>query len=116
MDVLRLDVDVVKEVLPHEPVVAVDALRLHRVVLVQIESHHVGEIETFFSMHLDQLAIDADRSAAGGEAEDCVSAFAAALPDYLSDSLRDGAGDLVVLDNDYGDSFLGACHVPKIYP
>src|SRR5207244_622760 len=111
VDVLRLDVDVVKEVLPHEPVVAVDALRLHRVILVEIERHDVGEIEALLAVHLDQLAVDADRGATGGEAENRVPAFPATLLDYLGNTLRDGAGDLVVLDDYYRDAFFRGWHV-----
>jgi hypothetical protein len=40
-----------------------------------------------------------------------VAAFAATLFDYLSDSPGDGFGDLVVLDDYYGDAFFGRGHV-----
>ena len=45
VDVLRLDVDVREEILPHEAVVGVDALLRHRVVLVEIERHDVREAQ-----------------------------------------------------------------------
>ena len=71
VDVRRIDVDVREEILPHEAMVGVDALLRHRVVLVEIERHDVGEAQPFVAMHADQLAIDPDRRRAGGEAEDC---------------------------------------------
>ena len=110
VDVLRAHVDVVEEILPHEPMIAVDALRLHRIVLIEIERHHIGEIETFLAVHLDQLAVDPNRRASRCEPEHGVPAFSPALLDYLGDASGDGTGDLIVLDDDDGDSFLGGCH------
>ena len=40
VDLVLRHVDVVEEVLPHEPVVAVHAFRVHGDVLVQIESYN----------------------------------------------------------------------------
>ena len=45
VDVLLLQVHVLEEVLPHEAVITVDAVRTHRVVLVQVERHHRREVE-----------------------------------------------------------------------
>ena len=65
---LRLrDVDVVEEVLPHEPVVALEILRRHRHVLVDVEGDDVGEVEPFLAVHPDELLIHADGRRAGGE-------------------------------------------------
>jgi len=61
-------------------------------------------------VHLDKLAVDADRGAAGSQAEHGVATFAPAFPDYFSDALGDRSGDLVVLDDYYGDAFLGGGH------
>src|SRR6478672_4445984 len=58
--VLGLNVDVVEKILPHEPVVAVDAVRTHRIVFVEVERHDVGEVESFLPVHPYQLAVDAD--------------------------------------------------------
>src|ERR1700737_4213692 len=110
VDVLRAHVDVIEQVLAHEPLIAVDAIRHHRVVLVEGECHDVGEVEAFVTVHLDQLAIDPDRRAAGGESKHGVPAFTAPFLDDLGDASGDGAGDLIVLDDDYGDSFLGSWH------
>src|SRR5438552_2945645 len=113
VDVLRAHVDVVEEILPHEPMIAVDALRPHRVVLIEIERHHIGEIETFLAVHLDQLAVDPNRRASRCEPEHGVPTFSPALLDYLGDTSGDGASDLVVFDDDYGDSFLGGWHFSR---
>src|SRR5207237_9980205 len=113
--VLRLDVDVDAEVRPHEPVVPVDDLRLHRVVLVEVKGYDVGEIETFLAVHLDQLSVDADRSAARRKSQNGMSTFSPALLDYLGDSLGDGFGNLVVLDDYYRDAFFGGGHIPLKY-
>ena len=67
--VLRRDVELGEEILPHEAVVGVDALRIHRVVLVEIERDHVGEAESFLAVHPDQLAVHPDRGRAGGQPE-----------------------------------------------
>ena len=45
VDVARGDVELGEQILPHEPVVGVDALRVHRVVLVEIERDDVREAE-----------------------------------------------------------------------
>src|SRR4029079_11103273 len=55
------DVEKGEEVLPHEPMVGVEAPGVHRVVLVEVEGHHPGEGKAFLPMHPDQLAVDADR-------------------------------------------------------
>jgi hypothetical protein len=106
VDVLGPDVDVIEEILPHVPVIAVDAVRSHRVVFVEVERHNVRKVELFLAMHAYQLAIDADRRAAGGKPEHRVPARRPSLPDDLGDSPGDGARDLVVLDDDDFDSFL----------
>src|SRR5688500_6516434 len=69
VNVLGPDVDVREQILPHEPVVAVNAVRPHGVVLVEIERHHVSERQPFVAMHSDELAIDADGRRAGREAK-----------------------------------------------
>jgi hypothetical protein len=91
---------VLEQVLPHVPVVAVDAVRRHRVVLVQVERHHAGEVETLLAVHPDQLAVDTDRRAARREAEHRLPALGVAFPDDLRDPFRDLSRDLVVVLDD----------------
>ena len=67
--VLGLDVDVREQILPHEAMVGVDAVLRHRVVLVEIERHDVGEAQSLLAVHPNQLAVHADRRRARREAE-----------------------------------------------
>jgi len=80
-------------------VIAVNAVRPHRVVLVEIEGHDVGEVEAFVAVHLDQLALDTNWCTAGGEAEHSASTFSPPFLDDVGDALGDRAGDFVVLDD-----------------
>jgi hypothetical protein len=84
--VLALDVDVREQILPHEPVIAVDAVRPHGVVLVEIERHNVGERQPFVAVEADELAIDTDRCGARGESEDRLIAAGFLLADQRCDA------------------------------
>ena len=76
----------------------------HRVVLVEIERHDVREAQPLLAMHPDQLAVDADRRRAGGEAEHRPLAGGVASPDQRRDAVGDEARDvLVVVDDDRAD-------------
>ncbi len=50
VDLLRGDVDVVEEILPHEPVVRMHVARVHRVVLVEVEGDHAREGEPLLAV------------------------------------------------------------------
>src|SRR5690606_23096764 len=89
VDVLRLDVHVLEEVLPHVPVEAVDAIRLHGVVLIEIERDDVGEVEALLAVQADQFAVYADRRGARREPEDGVLASGALGADERRDAIRD---------------------------
>ena len=67
-----LDVDVVEEVLAHEAVVALQLVRLHREVFVEVERDDVLEREALLLVQADQLVVDARRRRAGGQAEDAL--------------------------------------------
>src|SRR5436190_1834620 len=69
VDVLLRDVHMREEVLPHVTVVAVRAVRRHRVVLVQIERDDARKIDVARLMAADQLFVDTERRAAGRETE-----------------------------------------------
>jgi hypothetical protein len=100
VNVLPADVDVREQVLPHVPVVRVDAVRRHRVVLVQVERHHVLEGEPLVPVEADQLAVDADRRRSGGEAQHGALPRGLPLADQGRDALRDEAGDPLVVVHD----------------
>ena len=105
VDLLVGDVDVVEEVLPHKPVVALEALRLDGVVLVEVERRHAGEVEALLAVHADEVLVDADGRGAGGEPQH--DPFAGGPP--LFDQARHAAGDLVrhlrsLLEDEHGDA------------
>ena len=51
------DIDMVKKVFFHEAHIAVDRIRLHRVVFIQVESDHIFKTQTLFLMESDQIVI-----------------------------------------------------------
>jgi hypothetical protein len=67
--VLRLDVDVIEQMLPHEPDVTLHVIGLHRIVFVKVECHDVRERQTFFLVHAHQFSIDARRRRAGRQSQ-----------------------------------------------
>ena len=114
---LGIDVHVLEQVLPHEPVVAVEALRGHRVVLVQVEGDHLGEIEALVAMEADQLAVDPHRSRSGGQTQDGRAALGAAGADDLGHAARHEPRQVVIglLDHD-GNAFRSFAHAGSIGP
>ncbi len=94
VDVLLADVDVVEEVLAHEPVVALQAVRRHRVVLVEVERDDVREVEPVVAVEADEAAVDADRRRAGREAEHELLPERAALDGHVGDAARDLRGEV----------------------
>ncbi len=80
VDVGRVDVHVGEQVLPHESMVGVDAVRGHRVVLVEVERDDVLEAQPLLFVLPDELAVDADRRGARREAQHCVSSRSRCAP------------------------------------
>ena len=112
--VLRIEVYVLEEILPHEPVVAVQAVRSHRVVLVEVEGHDVRKIEAFLTMEPDQLAVDADRRRAGSEPQHGPLPGLAPGADELGHALCDLPRDrLVGLRHGDGNAFRIHAHAPS---
>ena len=68
----------VEKVLEHPAVVALQPVGRQAVVFVEIERHHVRQVELALAMHADQLAIHAHRRAAGRQAQH--GPFALGLP------------------------------------
>ncbi len=96
VDAGPVHVHLFEQVLPHEPVVAVQAPRRHRVVLIEVEGRDVGPVEALVAMEPDQLAVDPDRGRAGRESQHRRPAGRVALPYHFGDPLRDAVRDLVV--------------------
>jgi hypothetical protein len=75
------NVDEIEQVFAHEPHVALQTIRLHRKIFVQIERDHVGQRKSFFAVQADQFGVDIDGRGSGRQAEDASFAFGGALPD-----------------------------------
>ncbi len=69
VDVVHVDVHVVEEVLLHEGHVALGRLRVHGVILIQVERHHVLEAQPLFLVQPNQFGVNADRRHPGGQAQ-----------------------------------------------
>jgi hypothetical protein len=90
VDVLRLDIDVVEEILPHETMVALQLLGLHGEVFVEVERDDSLETEPLFTMQADQLVVDAGRRRAGRQAEHGIAALGGPRSHQLGDFAGDG--------------------------
>ena len=75
----RRNVDVIKQVLTHEPDVTLHVLRLHRIIFVQIERNDVAKRQALFAMQANQFGVDARRSRPGGQTQHTRSTLG--LPD-----------------------------------
>ncbi len=71
VDVRRRDVDVTEEILRHEAVIGLGMLPRNADVFVQVERGDAAPVE----VHRDELAVQQDGSAAGGEAQHGVGLF-----------------------------------------
>ncbi len=110
-NVVRLNVDVVEQILPHEAVIRMNAVRGHRIVLVQIERDDVPEAETLFAVHADELPIHADRRRSGSKSENGVLIGRILLTHQRRDARRHQPRDVVVLVDDDGADPFHRCRV-----
>ncbi len=83
------DVHVIEKVLTHPAVVAVDRLRIHRPVFIEVERHDAREVESFFAVQADELAIDADRRRSGRQPQHGRLALIVSLPDEVGHFVSD---------------------------
>ena len=104
--VLLLDVHVGEEVLPHVAPVAVRAVRGHRIVLVEVERHDGCEVHLARLMPADQLTIDPEGRAAGGESQDAAALGGYLTADRCDDALRQQRSEVVVVGDDDGADAL----------
>jgi hypothetical protein len=63
------NVHVVEQLLVHEVDVALELVRLHGVVLVEVEGDHVLEAEAFLAVQADKLLVHANGRRAGGQTQ-----------------------------------------------
>ena len=87
--VLAFDVHVLEEVLPHVAVVAVGVVERDRVVLVEIERDNAREIDVAGLMTADELPINAERGAPGGETKYRLASGASRAADDFDDAVGD---------------------------
>src|SRR2546425_906242 len=86
--------------------VAVKALGRHGVVLVEVEGHDVGEVETFLPVEPNQLPVDSDRRRAGRKPQNGPFSGIAPTPDQVGHAPGDPPGEVVVRGlHDNGDTF-----------
>jgi hypothetical protein len=83
----------------------VDAVRRHRVILIQIERHDVPERQTFVAVHPDELSVDADRRRPRGKSEDRRLTRHLLFANEVGDAVGDESSNvLVVVDDDCADA------------
>ena len=80
----------VEEVVVHVVVVGLSVVPLDRVVLIEVESHHVLEAQFPRAVQPDQLLVHPDRSAAGRQPEHEGLSSAVLLDDRVLDDLGHG--------------------------
>src|SRR5690606_31275432 len=61
MNIVHINVDMIKQLLLHEMHIALCSIRLHRVVFVQIKRHYVVKAETLLFVKTDQLSVNFHR-------------------------------------------------------
>ena len=110
VDVLLRDVDMVEQLVRHEPRVALGVVGREAVVFVEIEGDDVLEAESFFLVKADQLTIERHGRGACGHPEHggfaCFVLGLNELPHFLGQFLGGLGG---VFENEGGDLFKGFC-------
>jgi hypothetical protein len=106
VDIGRQDIQLVEQILPHEPVVGVNTPRVHRVVLVQVEGDHVPEGQSLLLVHPNELPVNSNGRGAGREPEHGLQALGLAGADHLRDPAGHPDAHLVVIVHDHGRNSL----------
>ncbi len=91
VDVGRVDVDMIEQVLRHEPPVALKLPWLHGIVLVEVERNHVGKAQLLLAVYTNQLGVQRHRRRTGRQAENALSTLRLASADQFGD--LPGSGD-----------------------
>ena len=92
----------IEQVLLHVPPEAVGARRRHRVILVEVERDDAGVVDLAGAVAADQLLIDPEGGAAGGEPEHAAALRRRFAADHLDDPVREQRGEVVVVGDDDG--------------
>ena len=92
--VRRIDVDPVEQVLAHEAAVALQLVRLHGPVFVEVEGDDILEGQPLLAVEPHELVVDARRRRARRETEHAALALRGLRADQVGDLARDGGGDI----------------------
>jgi hypothetical protein len=108
VNVVGQNIQVSEKIFPHEPVIGMDAPRVHGVVLIQIEGDHIRKAQTFLLVHSNELAVDSYRGRSGSQTED----RAGSRPAPGLNKICDPAGDeqpnlIVIIHDDSAHAFAG---------
>ena len=90
MPIPRVDVDEVEQMLAHEPHVALQLVRLHRKVFVEVERDDIRERQALLAMHPHQLVVDADRCAPSRQAQHARLPLSRSITNHTGNFPADG--------------------------
>ncbi len=65
MDIVGIDIDVVKEVVPHEAVIGLLMFLWQSDILIEIKSGHRTKVQSFLVVHADEFLVELQWCAAG---------------------------------------------------
>src|SRR4051794_17880094 len=94
MPVADRNIDEVEQMLAHESHVALQLVRLHRIILVEVERDDIRERQPLFAMHPHQLVVNSDWSVSRGKAEHTISPLGRTRANQIGNLSRDGSARL----------------------
>ena len=104
MNILGQNINVIKQVFSHEPVIALQSVWLHRPVFIQIKCDDMFERELFFGMEPNEFVVNTDWGATGCKTEYSFLVFARTSTNkrsYFTSDCSVGVSGLVV----HGDGY-----------
>ena len=67
MAVILINIDMIKKIHPHETMIALQGIPVHRVIFIQIKSNHIFKAQTFFPVQPDELRVQGFGGSAGSQ-------------------------------------------------
>jgi len=95
-----------EKIFPHEPVIGMDAPRVHGVVLVQVEGDDIGKAQTFLLVHSNELAVDSYGGRSGRQSQNGAGSRPAPGLNKIGNPAGDEQSDLIVIVHDDGADAL----------
>ena len=80
----------VEQILLHETNIALQLIRLHRIVFIQIKGNYVLERQPFFLMTPNQFFVDANGSTAGSKSKHANPVLSKSLANQVGNSVCNG--------------------------